>query len=127
MRRKITLLELRRAARRPWKRCAKGLATANAALPVSVSSAASSGHSANSNPMNVTASNAAAAAAAALNLAGLGPLSSSSPQQAMAAILQQQMMAQNLPLLTNNHFASSTSFLGMSPNNSGSSTSKLTR
>lgn len=130
MRRKVTLLELRRAARRPWKRCAKNIpSTINAITPSTNTASASANHSVNSNSLNVTPNAAAAAAAAAaLNLAGLGPLSSNSSQQAMAAILQQQMMAaQNLPLLANNHFGSPNSFLGMSPNSSGGSTSKLTR
>ena len=123
MRRKITLLELRRAARRPWKRCAKGLSM-TPTLPASTSATAGQ----HSGPSSVSglAPNAAAAAAA-LNLASLGQLSSSSSQQQALALLQQQMMAQNaLPLLANNHFGAS-NFMGLSSNNSSGNTSKLTR
>ena len=120
MRRKVTLAELRRAARRPWKRCAKGLVPSTTAL--SGASTGTGGSSGGVSSVSGIAPNAAATAAA-LNLAGLGPLSTSSSQQQALALLQQQMMTQNL--IANNHFGAN-SFMGLSNNSSGSA-SKLTR
>lgn len=145
MRRKVSLAELRRAARRPWKRCAKGLqssaggATGNA----SSSSGAASGLNSAILPSSLSSSSSlggGSLASGALNLASLGhhhphlsssvgnsaAVASASQQQQALALLQQQMLAAQGLTMTGPNAAAMiaaaaasnspyTSFMGMPP------------
>lgn len=124
-RRKLTTQELRRAARRPWKRCGKGVFPSSSNLPSSNPSSylypSSSNNQGGSIAGGVPSSSQVNAAAA---LAGLtGQLSSSNPAMA-AVILQQQLLAQNL--LSPNNFGGGANFLSSLTSNSASAGSNKT-
>lgn len=135
MRKKITSQELKRSARRPWKRCGKGISfpSTGASAPLGNSSAATpaanSTHSsnvlgaANSSTAVPQVQSSGVSASTAAALAGL----TSNPQAMAAMLAQHPMLAQSLPLL-NNHFGGN-NFLGMpsSTNSGNNSTSKLSR
>lgn len=121
MRKKVTSQELRRSARRPWKRCDKSLAVPSSSSASGASSVAAHLAATLTSPAGGVGVPPTASTAAAL--AGL------SRDQVAALLAQQQLLAQNLPLLSNNHFGAAGNFLGLPTNNSSNNNTagKLSR